>query len=188
MSDDRIARDLIQAVAFAARKHRDQRRKGRAASPYINHPIEVAELLARVGEVDDTAVLMAAVLHDTVEDTKTTLDELEDTFGAEVRFLVAEVTDDKSLPKYERKQRQKDHAPHLSDGAKLIKIADKTCNVWDIGHSPPADWDLPRRTEYLEWASAVVTGCRGVNPALEHHFDESLAASIQALKEPSGRR
>lgn len=179
--NNNIARDILQAVEFAAHKHRDQRRKDVDASPYINHPIKVAELLARVGGVDDVAVLMAAVLHDTVEDTQTSFVELEDTFGPEVRDLVAEVTDDKSLAKAERKKRQQEHAPHLSDRAKLIKIADKTCNVRDVGHSPPTDWDLTRRRAYLEWSQAVVAGCRGVNPALERYFDECLAASAAAL-------
>lgn len=179
MSD--IARDMLQAVEFAAHKHRSQQRKDREASPYINHPIQVAELIVRVGGIDDLAALMAAILHDTVEDTQTTFTELEEVFGPEIRDLVAEVTDDKTLPKQERKQRQKEHAPHLSDRAKLIKIADKTCNVRDVGHSPPADWDLSRRREYLEWANEVVAGCRGVNPALERYFDECLAASAHAL-------
>lgn len=178
---DNVARDILQAVEFAAHKHRDQKRRDREASPYINHPIQVAELIARVGGVTDLAVLMAAVLHDTVEDTETTFVELEEVFGPEVRDLVAEVTDDKTLPKLERKRLQKEHAPHLSDRAKLIKIADKTCNVRDVGHSPPEDWDLTRRAEYLEWASEVVAGCRGVNPALERYFDECLAASALAL-------
>ena len=178
---DSNARDMLQAVEFAAHKHRDQRRKDREASPYINHPIQVSELIARVGGVDDLPVLIAAVLHDTVEDTQTTFEELDEVFGPEVRDLVAEVTDDKSLSKRERKRWQKEHAPHLSDRAKLIKIADKTCNVRDVGHSPPKDWALARRTEYLEWASEVVAGCRGVNPALERYFDECLAASAHAL-------
>lgn len=124
---------------------------------------------------------MAAVLHDTVEDTETTFEELEETFGREVRDLVAEVTDDKRLSKAERKRQQQSHAPHSSDRAKLIKIADKTCNVRDVGRTPPTDWDLTRRKEYLEWSRAVVAGCRGANPALERHFDECLAASADAL-------
>ena len=181
---DSIARDVLQAVEFAAHKHREQRRKDRDSSPYINHPIQVAELIARVGGVEDLSVLMAAVLHDTVEDTETTFVELEEVFGPEVRDLVAEVTDDKTLSKLERKRLQKEHAPHLSNRAKLIKLADKTCNVRDVGHSPPTGWELPRRAEYLEWASQVVAGCRGVNPGLERYFDECLAASALALGVP----
>lgn len=179
--DDR-ARNLLGAVRFAAYKHRDQRRKGRDASPYINHPIEVAELIARVAEVDDTAVLMAAVLHDTVEDTETTFEEIETAFGAEVRSLVAEVTDDKNLEKPERKRLQIEHARHLSDRAKLIKIADKICNVRDVADSPPHDWSFERRAEYLEWAGRVVEGCRGVNETLERCFDEILVNARKALQ------
>jgi guanosine-3',5'-bis(diphosphate) 3'-pyrophosphohydrolase len=176
-----IARDLLHAVEFAAEKHRDQRRKDKDASPYINHPIQVAELISRVGKVDDIAVLMAAVLHDTVEDTETTFDEIEDAFGHEVRVLVAEVTDDKSLPKQERKKLQVVHTHQISSRAKLIKLADKTCNVRDIGQSPPENWDLKRRAEYLEWAESVVSGCRGTNENLERYFDECLAATGAAL-------
>ena len=176
-----IGRDLLQAVNFAADKHRDQRRKNVETSPYINHPIQVAELLARIGEVDDLAVLMAAVLHDTVEDTETTLEELEDVFGPEVSDLVAEVTDDKSLPKAERKSEQIKHTATMTDRAKLIKLADKTCNVRDVAHSPPEDWDLKRRKEYLDWASKVIEGCRGTNAHLERYFDETMQRAIEAL-------
>lgn len=102
---------ILAALHFAAEKHRDQRRKGQCASPYINHPIEVAELLVRVGQVGDVALLQAALLHDTVEDTQTTFQELEERFGTGVRTLVEEVTDDKSLPKEERKRRQVERAP-----------------------------------------------------------------------------
>ena len=175
------ARQLLRAVRFAAHKHRDQRRKNRDASPYINHPIEVAELISRVGEVDDFEVLIAAVLHDTVEDTETTPEEIEAAFGAAVRSLVAEVTDDKTVEKLERKRLQVEHAPHISDRAKLIKIADKACNVRDIAHSPPLDWGAERRSEYLDWASRVVEGCRGANEKLERYFDETLATARQRL-------
>ncbi len=177
----RIAKDILQAVHFAADKHRDQRRKGVEASPYVNHPIQVAELIARVGDVDDVAVLIAAVLHDTVEDTETTFEELEEVFGLQVRDLVAEVSDDKSLPKAERKKLQVEHAAHISDRAKLIKIADKTCNVRDVANSPPEDWDMQRRIAYLDWANRVVGSCRGTNLNLERYFDETLARGTEAL-------
>lgn len=172
-----VGRDLLQAVNFAADKHRDQRRKNIEASPYINHPIQVAELIARVGEVDDLAVLLAAVLHDTVEDTETSFEELEDLFGPEVSDLVAEVTDDKSLSKAERKKDQIEHTLTMTNRAKVIKLADKTCNVRDVAHSPPEDWDLKRRKDYLEWASKVINGCRGTNERLELFFDETLQQS-----------
>lgn len=176
-----VGRDLLQAVNFAADKHRDQRRKNIEASPYINHPIQVAELIARVGEVDDLAVLLAAVLHDTVEDTETSFEELEDLFGPEVSDLVAEVTDDKSLSKAERKKEQIAHTVTMTNRAKLIKLADKTCNVRDVAHSPPEDWDLKRRKEYLNWANKVIEGCRGTNERLELFFDETLQRAVEAL-------
>ena len=175
---------LLKAICFAAHKHRDQRRKDEDASPYINHPIEVAEILARVGEVGDLATLLAAVLHDTVEDTATTPSELEQAFGRDVRQLVEEMTDDKSLPKDVRKQLQIEHAPGLSSRAKQIKIADKICNIHDVTHTPPPKWSLERRREYLQWAARVVEGCRGSNASLESHFDEKLLEAWSKLGRP----
>ena len=171
---------LLAALRLAAEKHRTQRRKGVDASPYINHPIEVAELLARVGGVRDVEVLAAAILHDTIEDTETTPEELENAFGARVRGLVAELTDDKSLPKAERKRLQREHAPHMSQDAKQIKLADKISNVREIGASPPDGWTLERRREYIAWARSVVAGCRGANPELERCFDR-VAAETEAV-------
>ncbi len=128
---------LIQAINFAAKKHRSQKRKGAEAEPYINHPLEVLNLLTSVGKVADFDVLIAAVLHDTIEDTKTTEEEIENLFGANVRKMVSELTDDKSLPKAERKQMQIEHAPHVSLGAKQIKLCDKISNIRDVLENPP---------------------------------------------------
>jgi len=172
---------LMRATKFAAYKHRDQRRKGEEAHPYINHPIQVAELLTRVGDIDDIEIVMAALLHDTVEDTNTTFDELEHEFGKGVSALVGEVTDDKTLAKAERKRRQVEHTAELSDRAKLIKLADKTCNVRDIGLTPPPDWDYRRRADYLDWAERVVSACRGINSSLEQCFDDALAEGRKAM-------
>lgn len=158
---------LLAAIDFAADRHRDQRRKGVDASPYINHPIRVAMLLVEEGDVHEVAVLQAAILHDTIEDTRTTGDEIEARFGAEVRRLVEEVTDDKRLPRRARKQRQIDHASALSAAAKLIKIADKIANVQDVMAAPPRDWSVARRLDYLDWAEAVVARCRGQNRGLD---------------------
>lgn len=165
---------LLEAVSFAAARHSFQRRKGADGSPYINHPIEVANELAGVGGIDDIAILMAAVLHDTVEDTGTHPEELEKRFGADVRRLVEEVSDDKSLPKIERKRLQIEHSASMSQGAKLIKLGDKICNVREVMHNPPADWSSVRKREYLDWAAAVVAGCRGTNEHLEKEFDAVL--------------
>jgi guanosine-3',5'-bis(diphosphate) 3'-pyrophosphohydrolase len=173
---------LLDALRFAADKHRFQRRKDPEASPYINHPIAVADLVARVGGVTDLATLLAAVLHDTVEDTETTPTELEAHFGPEVRTVVEEVTDDKTLPKLERKRRQVEHAASLSTRAKLVKLADKICNVLDVIHRPPSGWTVARRRDYLEWSAAVVTGCRGANASLERYFDEVLALGRDRLE------
>ena len=173
--------ELLRAIHFAADKHRDQKRKGADASPYINHPIEVAELLARIGGVGDLVSLQSAVLHDTVEDTEATLEELDEHFGPDVAALVAEMSDDKSLPKQERKRLQVEHAPQLSRAAKEIKLADKICNVRDIRHDPPEKWDLKRRLEYLDWTAEVVEGCRGTNAPLEDRYDEILREARGAL-------
>ncbi len=167
---------ILDAAAFAADKHRRQRRKDAEATPYINHPLALATILAGEGGVSDPAVIAAALLHDTVEDTETTPAELEARFGADVAAMVAEVTDDKSLPKAERKQLQIARAAHKSPGAKLVKLADKIANLRDIAASPPADWDAARKADYVRWASEVVAGMRGTNAALEAAFDAAVAA------------
>jgi (p)ppGpp synthase/HD superfamily hydrolase len=178
-SDSQLFR-LLHALHFAADKHRDQRRKGEDASPYINHPILVAETLARHG-VTDLVTLQAAILHDTIEDTETTPQELESVFGPDVRAVVMEVTDDKSLPKQERKEQQVRLAPGLSRKAKLVRIADKISNVHDVLHAPPADWPLEWRLGYVDWTERVVDGCRGSHEALEAHYDEVLAEARRSL-------
>ena len=165
---------LLQAASFAAKKHSFQKRKGDDAAPYINHPLEVANLLANVGGVEDYDVLIAAVLHDTIEDTKTTPEEITELFGETVCGYVLEVTDDKNLPKAERKQLQIEHAPHLSTGAKLIKLGDKISNITDVMNNPPAGWSKERRSEYIEWGEKVINGLRGTNENLEKHFDELI--------------
>lgn len=162
---------FAKAVAFAADKHRNQRRKDEQASPYINHPIALANVLVNEGGVDDLTVLCAAVLHDTIEDTEATADELRAAFGPKVASVVMEVTDDKSLEKSLRKQRQVEHAPHISTEAKLVKLADKISNLRDVLSSPPADWSVERKQAYFEWAARVVAGLRGVHPGLESVFD-----------------
>jgi len=162
---------LLKALAFAAHKHRHQRRKDPGASPYINHPIALADVLVNEGGVTDVEVLCAALLHDTVEDTATTPEELAGAFGARVARIVAEVTDDKALPKAERKRLQVAHAAELSPEAKLVKLADKICNLRDVAERPPASWDLARRREYFDWAKRVVDGLRGAHPRLEAAFD-----------------
>lgn len=166
---------LISALAFAALKHRDQRRKDAEASPYINHPIALADVLVHEGEVHDPIVLAAALLHDTIEDTQTTVDELTQAFGPEIAAIVAEVTDDTSLQKQERKRLQIEHAPQLSRSAKLVKLADKICNLRDVVEHPPKEWPLERRQAYFDWANAVVDGLRGASPKLEAVFDATFA-------------
>ncbi len=171
---------LLSALHFAADKHRDQRRKGENSSPYINHPIVVAETLSRHG-VTDSVTLQAAILHDTLEDTETTPQELERHFGAQVRDVVLEVTDDHALPKRQRKEAQVTNAASLSHRAKLVRIADKISNVHDVLHAPPTDWSVDWRLGYVEWTERVMTGCRGTHAALEAHYDRVLRAARDAL-------
>lgn len=170
---DPISR-ILSAATFAAERHRDQRRKGKDASPYINHPLALANLLAARGE-RDPVLLMAALLHDTVEDTATSFEDIERAFGKEVADIVREVTDDKLLPKAERKRLQIEHAAHLSRRAQLVKLADKICNLHDISVSPPTDWSLQRKREYFDWAKAVVDPMRGASAELEALFDREYA-------------
>ena len=172
---------LLRALDFAAEKHRHQKRLGEDATPYVNHLIRVTRLLAEHG-VRDSVIICAAVLHDTLEDTRTTAAELDERFGEEVRRLVEEVTDDKSLPKQERKRLQIELACDLSPGARVIKIADKIANVMDVTYAPPAGWSLERRVEYVEWAAAVVEQCRGTNETLEREWDAVMAAARNALR------
>ena len=167
---------LLAAIAFAAHKHRDQRRKDAAASPYINHPIALANVLANEAGVHEEAVLMAAILHDTIEDTETTARELETALGPTVAGIVLEVTDDKALSKAERKRLQIEHARHASREARLVKLADNICNLRDIAANPPAGWSLQRQREYFDWAKAVIDGLRGTHLELECLFDTAHAA------------
>ncbi len=177
---------ILKALHFAADKHRHQRRKDAGASPYINHPIAVAEILCSVGAVRDPLTIAASILHDTIEDTETTAAELEAQFGTEIRRIVEEVSDDKSLSSEVRKRLQIEHAHKLSLPARLVKFADKICNVRDVIDCPPADWSTQRRRDYVAWAQAVINQLRGTNVTLECHFDElCLRALAQIDNQPS---
>lgn len=172
---------LLHAARFAAERHTGHFRKGSRREPYVNHPIEVAQMIAEIGGVDDVDILAAAILHDTVEDVGVTAEEITREFGDAVCAYVLEVTDDKSLPKEERKQKQIEHAPHLSPGAKTIKIADKISNVTDVTEDPAEHWTLQRRQEYILWAEKVVVGLRGVNRPLETKFDDVVLRAKREL-------
>ncbi len=173
---------LLEAASLSAKKHRFQTRKGAESEPYINHPLEVANILANIGNVTDHEILMAAILHDTIEDTETTAEELTALFGERVCRIVLEVTDDKSLAKEERKLKQIEHAPHLSVEAKQVKLADKISNITDVVGNPPHDWTYERRVEYVNWGEKVVTGLRGANAAMELHFGELVKRAKEELE------
>lgn len=172
---------LTRAFVFAAEKHTGQRRKGENAEPYVNHLAEVAHLLAVAVQGRDANLIAAGLLHDTLEDTETTYAELVSAFNEDIASLVSEVTDDKSLPKQERKRLQVEHAPSRTDRAKMLKLADKTSNLRGIAASPPAGWSIERRLEYVRWGRDVVAGLRGVHPWLEAQFDEAVEAAERTL-------
>lgn len=166
---------ILRAVAFAAHKHRDQRRKDKDASPYINHPIALANVLWQEGGVRDPHVIAAALLHDTLEDTETSWQELRGEFGEEIADVVLEVTDTKWIKKEVRKRLQVARARYSSAMAKHVKLADKICNVRDLAAHPPANWPLERKRQYFDWAKEVVDQLRGTHAELERRFDEVYA-------------
>ena len=166
---------ILRAFRFAAQKHRKQRRKD-GETPYINHLIDVAEVLWRDGNVRDPEIIVAGILHDTLEDTQSTPEEIRSHFGEKILAWVQEVSDDKSLAKEERKQLQIMRASSSSDGAKHIKIADKICNIRDLLRNPPADWPLERIQQYIRWSNQVMAGLRGCNAQLESVYDETMEA------------
>ena len=165
---------ILQAAHFAAQRHANQRRKGAAGEPYINHLLQVAQLVASAIPAPDPNLVIAALLHDTVEDVGVTRDELAEKFGTDVANLVMEVTDDKSLPKQERKRLQVEHAPNLSARAQTIKLADKISNLQAILVSPPMDWSYERRKQYFDWAKQVVDALSRPNPILEAEFAQTF--------------
>uniref|UniRef100_A0A182NN16 Guanosine-3',5'-bis(diphosphate) 3'-pyrophosphohydrolase MESH1 n=1 Tax=Anopheles dirus TaxID=7168 RepID=A0A182NN16_9DIPT len=168
---EEILKIYTKCVNFAAIKHRKQRRLDKEETPYINHPIGVAYILTEAG-VTDLEVLQAAILHDTVEDTDTSFEEIESEFGATVRSIVREVTDDKSLPKQERKRLQIEHAASASPKAKLVKLADKIYNLRDLQRCKPKDWTDERCREYFCWAKKVCDNLKGTNAALESILED----------------
>lgn len=172
---------IIDATLFAANKHEGQVRKGENDTPYITHPMAVARAITEIGRVGDPLVLQAAILHDTIEDTDTTEDEIRQHFGKKVLQLVLEVTDDKSLEKMERKRLQVVHAPNLSYEARLIKLADKLLNSQDILNVPPRDWPVTRQREYIQWGADVIFQIRGTNADLETAFDQVLSEAEEKL-------
>ena len=171
---------VLHAAVYSAHAHRDQRRKSPSAEPYFNHPLRVAAHLASVGAPEKS--ILAALLHDVVEDTDTTLDEIEDEFGREIAHIVDEVSDDKALPKDERKRLQIERAPHISTYAKYVKIADKLDNLSDLTTSSPVGWQPLRVKKYFEWAEQVLNNLRGTHRELENNIDKVLAQRDVAIE------
>ena len=170
-ANDKHISDIFKALSFSATKHQKQRRKGRQAAPYINHLIDVADILWNIGQVRDISILIAGILHDTLEDTETSPEEIANQFGSQVLSIVEEVTDDKNLPKEVRKRLQVEHAATISLEARQLKIADKIANLRELVQSPPAGWTLQRQQNYVNWSEEVVDQLRGSNARLEKHFD-----------------
>ncbi|MFL6798567.1 MAG: HD domain-containing protein [Xanthobacteraceae bacterium] len=173
---------VLKAADAAARWHVHQKRKGVAQEPYINHLLEVAMLVADATGGSDPKLVVAALLHDAVEDSEVPRELIAQTFGEDVASLVMEVTDDKTLPKAQRKRKQIETAPGKSARAKVLKLADKTSNLRGIAATPPADWSVKRKIEYVEWAKRVVAGLRGANAKLEAQFDEAAHAAEQTVR------
>ncbi len=178
---------ILAAARFAAEKHAGQKRKGLAREPYINHLIEVAELIAASSETLDTNLVMAGLLHDTIEDTDATANDLEERFGSDVTSLVLEATDDKSLPKETRKALQVKTAPHKSPRAQTLKLADKISNLRSLLASPPAEWSPERKRQYFEWAGQVVQGFTHPNGVLKAQFDKAYAELAGSITEPGSQ-
>jgi len=170
---------LTRAYDYACRKHAGQRRKGASAEPYVNHLAEVAGMVAQATEGRDVNLVIAALLHDVVEDQGVKREEVAALFGEDVAALVMEVTDDKRLPKDERKRLQIEHAAHISAQARILKIADKTSNLRAIQRSPPP-WPHSRKQRYFAWAKAVVDNARGVNAWIDAQFDVEYEKAVAA--------
>ena len=169
---------LARAYAFAAARHAGQHRRV-ANEPYINHLTEVANLLSFATDGGDPALVAAGILHDSLEDTETTMSELQKLFGPRIAAIVAEVTDPPDIEETARRQRQVDHAPTLSTEARLLKIADKTSNIRERLAHRPADLSDAEICDYINWGAAVVAGCRGLNEKLEEAFDTSYEAAMR---------
>jgi len=178
-------RQILAAARFAAERHAAQRRKGRGAEPYVNHLLEVAELLARTADSLDTSLIVAALLHDTIEDVGVTRAELAARFGEDVAALVAQVSDDKSLPKVARKMLQLENAQNKSPRAQALSASDKIANLRSIVHSPPADWSFERKLEYVRWARQVVGRFTGLNGRLAEEFCQ-VNAQLQEWEKSGG--
>jgi (p)ppGpp synthase/HD superfamily hydrolase len=173
---------VLRAADLAARWHVHQRRKGAAGEPYITHLIEVANMVTKATNGLDLNVTIAALLHDAIEDQDVKVETIAKEFGQRVADIVLELTDDKSLPKAERKRLQVEHAPHKSREAKLVKLADKISNIRAVADSPAPDWTAERKLEYVQWARDVVAGLRGTSPSLESQFDEVAARADGSLR------
>jgi (p)ppGpp synthase/HD superfamily hydrolase len=171
---------ILDAAHYATLKHHGQKRKGAADVPYVAHVIDVARRLA-AARPDDETLILAGLLHDVVEDTDGTREEIAERFGERVAALVMEVTDDKSLPKADRKRLQEEKAASKSEAAKRLKLADKASNLAALAESPP-DWSLKRRRAYMDWACRVVDAMRGVDEGLEAAFDDALLQARTALE------
>jgi (p)ppGpp synthase/HD superfamily hydrolase len=173
--------NVLKAADAAARWHVHQRRKGAAKEPYINHLLEVGLLVADATKGKDPNLVIAALLHDAIEDCEVPRELIAATFGSDVADIVAEVTDDKTLEKGERKKRQVEDAHKKTDRAKILKLADKTSNLLALAASPPPDWSVRRKMEYVEWARNVAKGLRGVSAKLETQFDDAAQAAERSL-------
>jgi len=176
---------LFNALSYASQMHQNQRRKG-SDTPYVNHLIDVARLLAEYHMGDDLVLMQAALLHDVVEDTEADMRDVEVIFGQDVASVVAEVTDDKSLPKHLRKQLVVENCAHWTWRAKVLKLADLISNVNDVIHRPPTSWDLERQSNYFGWAAQVAQMMAGAHPELEYRLLGLIETGQHQLESKAG--
>lgn len=172
---------IFKALQYASIKHKGQIRKGRDRAAYINHPIAVANTIINVGKIEDENTIIAALLHDVIEDTDTTEQDISEAFNSEIAQIVLEVSDDKHLSIEERKALQIKNAPHLSDEAKIIRVADKICNIRDVIDFPPITWNKKRKIIYLNWTRNIVDQIRNTNISLETLFDKYYTEGISKI-------
>ena len=169
---------ITKAEAYARQNHEGQFRKGEAQEPYVTHVAEVASRVARYGGSE--SAIAAAWLHDVVEDCDPEIEDIENLFGSKVAKIVAEVTDDKSLSKQDRKARQVKNAPYKSEEACLVKWADKICNLLSIANSPPP-WDKARKMEYIEWAREVASGLPYSTSTTRQEFEDAIGKALSKV-------
>jgi (p)ppGpp synthase/HD superfamily hydrolase len=166
---------LFEALEYASKLHKDQRRKGNGGSPYVNHLIEVASLLSRVAEVTDHEVIIAAILHDVLEDTEAREGDIFDRFGGTVLAYVKHVTDDKLLSLEKRRIAQLKSIENSSSQIQLIKLADHCSNIASL----PPSWDRARLESYISWSHSIAVHCYSASEELAKVYKKRYDSALE---------